>query len=183
MTAKRYNLVMAFYPNARGFAYAIFEGPFSPVDWGVSDVPRKERRMPATVRRLSDLIGRYRLDCLVLRERSAAARSSADILVRAAEEIAQRKGVPTYRLSRNDIRRAFADIRTPTRRAIAEAVAMQIREFAPLMPPARKIWNGEDRRMGLFDAAALALAFLGARMDAVACPGFGSRNQSDAATA
>jgi hypothetical protein len=31
--------------------------------------------------------------------------------------------------------------------------------FAPYAPPIRKIWNGEDRRMGLFDAIALALAF------------------------
>jgi hypothetical protein len=47
-----------------------------------------------------------------------------------------------------------------TRYAIAKSVAKQIPIFAPLMPPARKIWNGENRRMGLFDTTALAPAFI-----------------------
>jgi hypothetical protein len=159
MKAKRDDLVMAFYPNARGFAYVIFEGPFYPVDWGMSDVLHKKGKVTACVRRLSALIDRYRPDCLVLRNGHGVT-SSAATAVKAAEELAGRKGIPTHRLSRKDIQRAFAHLGSPTRYAIAEAIAKQIPMFAPLMPPPRKIWNGEDRRMALFDAAALATTFL-----------------------
>ena len=53
------------------------------------------------------------------------------------------------------------DVRPPENKstAIAETIAKRIPMFASYVPPIRKIWNGEDRRMGLFDAAALALAF------------------------
>lgn len=158
MTAKRCDLVMAFYPNARGFAYAVFEGPLSPVDWGMSDIPH-HGRVSACVRRLSVLTGRYRPDVLVLRKGSESGTGSANTLIEAAEELAAWDGLPTYQLSRKNIKRAFADIGSPTRYAIAEAIAKQIPMFAPLLPPPRKIWNGEDGRMGLFDAAALALTF------------------------
>ena len=35
----------------------------------------------------------------------------------------------------------------------------------PYLPPIRKIWKSEDSRMGLFDAAALALTFFHQRRD------------------
>ncbi|HTV29046.1 MAG TPA: hypothetical protein VMF32_14770 [Xanthobacteraceae bacterium] len=75
--------------------------------------------------------------------------------------LAEGKGIQTYTVSRTEIQRAFTHLGSPTRYTIAGSIAKQIPTFAPLMPPARKIWNGEDRRRGLFDAAALALTFFG----------------------
>jgi hypothetical protein len=160
MSGQRNDLVLALYPNARGFAYVIFEGSSCPVDWGVSDVLHKKGRISACVRRLSELIDWYQPDCLVLRDVTDDKTSSAKILASTAEDIAGRKGLATYRMSRKDVRRAFGHLRSPTRSAIAETITKHIPMFAPLLPPARKIWNGEDRRMGLFDAAALALTLL-----------------------
>lgn len=160
MTVKRPDLVMALYPNARGFAYVIFEGQSCPVDWGISEVLHKEGRVSACVRRISLLIDRYRPEYLVLREVREDQTSAARVMIEAAEKRARRNGVISCRLSRKDIQRTFAQVGSSTRYAIAKAIAKDIPTFAPLMPSARKIWNGEDRRMGLFDAAALALTFL-----------------------
>lgn len=165
MKVERPDLVMALYPNARGFAYVIFEGASCPVDWGMCDVLHKEGRVSACVRCLSILIDRYRPEYLVLREVSDARASTARIVVEAAEKRARRNGVKSYRLSRKDIREALAPVGSSTRYAIAQAIAKDIPTFAPLLPSARRIWNGEDRRMGLFDAAALALAFLAMRRE------------------
>jgi hypothetical protein len=160
MNAEREALVMAFYPNARGFAHVVFEGPLSPVDWGISEVRRGKRRLDTYVRRLSVLIDRYNPDVLVLRGGSRERELPAkQIAIDAIETLAEGKGVQTYTVSRKEVQRAFAHLGSPTRYAIAGSIANHIPPFAPLMPPARKIWNGEDRRMGLFDAAALALAF------------------------
>jgi hypothetical protein len=171
MNVGRETLVMAFYPNARGFAHVVFEGPLFPVDWGISDVRRRGRRLDTYVRRLSVLIDRYHPDVLVLRGRSKerelpATQTAIDTIVTLAEG----KGVQTYTVSRKEIQRAFAHLGSPTRYAIAGSIAKHIPIFAPLMPPARKIWNGEDRRMGLFDAAALAFTFLSPRAEATASP-------------
>jgi hypothetical protein len=61
--------------------------------------------------------------------------------------------------SRQQLRQSFEFLGSPTRYAIVEAIAKHIPLFEPYVPPVRKIWKTEDRRMGLFDAAALALAF------------------------
>ena len=168
MNVDRETLVLAFYPNARGFAYVIFEGAFSPVDWGISEVRRRKGRLGTCVRRLSVLIDRYHPDVLVVRagsrEREMPAMQTA---IDAIDGLAEGKGVQTHTVSRMEIQRAFAHLGSPTRYAIAGSIAKDIPTFAPLMPPARKIWNGEDRRMGLFDAAALALTYFRARNDKV----------------
>jgi hypothetical protein len=161
MKGKRRDLVMAFYPNALGFAYVIFEGsPYSPVDWGVCEVLWREDRGAFCVRRVSALIDRYRLDTVVLRCAGDGGAAYA-VLVEAVEALAASKGVGTVKVTRTDIRQAFAHLRSPTRYAIAETIAQRIPIFAPLFPPVRKIWNGENRRMGLFDAAALAMTYFG----------------------
>jgi hypothetical protein len=49
-----------------------------------------------------------------------------------------------------------------TRYARAQFIASHIPVFRPLLPPPRKIWNSEDARMSIFDAAALVLTFFDA---------------------
>lgn len=160
MKARRRDLVMAFYPNALGFAYVIFEGsPYGPVDWSICEVLREDRRA-FCVRRISALIDRYRLDAVVLRCAGEGGAAYA-VLVEAVEALAASKGIGTVKVSRTDIRQAFAHLRRPTRYAIAQTISQRIPIFAPLLPPVRKIWNGENRRMGLFDAAALAMTYFG----------------------
>jgi hypothetical protein len=159
MKPRRYDLIMAFYPHARGLAYVIFEGPLSPVDWGMSDIAgaQKARRC---LQRLALLLTQYRPDALVLRgvSHSAGTKQGAKLLG-AMETLAEREGIYTAAVSRKQIQAAFASLGSPTRYAIVEAIAKHIRVLAPFVPPPRKIWNGEDRRMGLFDAAAMALTF------------------------
>jgi len=131
----------------------------APVDWGVSDV-RGKRKAGACLVLLSRLFDRYHPDILLLRDTLHKSRCSEFRgLLEQAERLAAGRGVVSLRVSRDQVKAAFADLAKPTRQATAEAIAQRIPMFAPLLPPARKIWNGEDRRMGLFDAAALALAF------------------------
>src|ERR1700728_4555172 len=159
MTGRQNDLVVAVYPNARGFAYVVFEGPLSPIDWGMSDLPAKWKTRRC-LHRLSLLLDRYQPDALLLRGVSNAHRKgSIAALLAAIKEKARVRGLFTATVSRKQIREAFAYLGSPTRRAIVEAIAKHVPTFASYVPPIRKIWNGEDRRMGLFDAIAVALAF------------------------
>lgn len=160
MKAGRSDLILAFHPHARGFAYVVFEGQHFPVEWGMSDVRRKEKARRC-LRRLSDLFDRFSPGALVLLDRRQGATKEQSItLLGEMTELAERRGVPAVAIPRERVRAVFASLGSDTRYAVAEAIARHIPAFAPLLPPARKIWNGEDRRMGLFDAAALGLAFL-----------------------
>jgi len=152
---------MSVFPNARGIAHVVFEGPSSPVDWGICD-PRGTRRKHQAVRLIAARIERYSPDILILRDRTGVGprqnwRHAA--LVEALQKLAHRKGISIARYSRDQVRESFGSLGSPTRYAIVQAIAKQVPIFETYVPPIRKIWKAEDRRMGMFDAAALALTF------------------------
>ena len=159
MKAERDDLVLAFYPHARGFSYVVFEGPLSLVDWGMSDI-RSKRKTSVCLLRLSALLDQYVPDAVVTRQiRQGRLAKLSEALTKLVES----RRVVIAAVSRDRIREAFVHLGSPTRYAIVQAIAKQIPVLAPYVPPIRKIWYGEDRRMGLFDAAALALAYFNDR--------------------
>lgn len=74
-------------------------------------------------------------------------------------KLAEETEVPAYRYSRNAIRDAFAEHGVRTKYEIAEHIAAEFPELAPRLPPPRKCWLPEDPRMGIFDAASLAVTY------------------------
>lgn len=161
MNFKRYDLVMAIYPNARGFAYAAFEGPLSPLDWGVSDVYGRDKAAKA-LRLIRRTVTALSPDVLVVRDLGGAAdRANRRLrsLVNGICELAAERNIPTVSVSREQVREAFSFLgERPTRSEIVVALAKRIPAFERYVPRPRKFWESEDRWMGLFDAAALALS-------------------------
>lgn len=161
MSASQSQLVMAIYPNTRGFAYVVFEGPLVPVDWGVSDV-RGKRRNTTCIRRIGILLKRYAPDVVILRggyDLLVKRGRRLNRLVGAIEQLVAKTGISSIQLTRAQIKGAFVHLRPPTRYAIVNSIARYIPDFQSYVPPVRKIWQREDRWMGLFDAAALAFTF------------------------
>ena len=156
MSTRRHALILAFYPHARGYSYVVFEGPLSLVDWGMSDIPAKRKTLTC-LRRLSFLLDQYRPDAVVIRQISQGRLAT---LSEAITKLVKSRRIVIAEVSRGRIREVFAHLGSPTRYAIVQAITKRIPVLAPYVPPVRKIWNGEDRRMGLFDAAALVLTFL-----------------------
>jgi hypothetical protein len=161
MRSERSNLVMSVFPFARGIAYVVFEGPNSPVDWGICD-PHGDRKKHHAIRIIAALVDRYSPGALILRDRVGIRRGRNwrhAALVEALETLAHQKGISIARLSRDQVRQSFSSLKSPTRYEIVQTIAKQVPIFETYVPPIRKIWKAEDRRMGMFDAAALALTF------------------------
>jgi hypothetical protein len=157
----RYNLALAIYLTAHGFSFTLMEAPLAPVDWGIvrRDGPEKNRRCLKTA---GALLQRYRPDVLILQDTSwtgtvrpqRIANLNAAIL-KSAEDV----GILVCAFSRDQVRAAFSSAQPLTKHAMAEAIVKHIPAFESFLPEPRKWWNSEDPRMGLFDAAALALTF------------------------
>ena len=161
MNVSRHKLVMGVIPNSRGLAYTLFEDPLAPVDWGVAELRGKNRNRRC-VGRVAHLLSRYQPDILVLQDMSVdGAHRVRRIcrLNRAVALLAETHDVSVVAYSREQIRACFAVEGVATKQRISEAIAKRISLFEPLLPPPRKLWNSEHPRMGLFDAAALVLAF------------------------
>lgn len=168
MTFRRYNIVMSIFLNARGFAYAAFEGPLSPVDWGISDV-RGKRKNARCIELLARLTRRLAPDVLILRSPGdKACFQRLRKLTAEVEALANTVSIPVQKIARKQINDAFSDLMPLSRYTIVEAIARNIPAFEQYVPLRRKIWQSEDRRMGLFDAAALALAFYRSHADGLA---------------
>ena len=157
----RYNLVAAIHLNSRGFGFVLFEGPLAPLDWGAAEARGKEKR-ETLLARVDALFARYQPNLIVLQdlsERGTHRPHRIRHLNEAIVEIAERYGFPVLFFSRAEVRQSFAYIGAVTKDTIAAAIAKHIPAFERFLPPPRKLWNSEDARMGIFDAAALALTF------------------------
>lgn len=157
---RKHKLVLGLYPNSRGFAYGLFEGPFAPVDWGVVEIRGVECNKRC-LGRIAVLLNRHEPDILVLQDSSHTgtrrARRIRD-LNEAIAVLAETQGIATTVYSREQVRRCFGS-GLVTKQAIAEAIAKRIPMFERFVPPPRKLWTSEHPRMGLFDAASLVLTF------------------------
>ena len=64
-----------------------------------------------------------------------------------------------HRYTREDVRACFRESGAITRYEIAQAIAAHVPAMSHRLPPMKKLWESEDGRMGLFDAASLALTY------------------------
>ncbi len=153
-------MVFAIYLNSRGFAFVLFEGPLAPRDWSTIEVRGDKREK--IVARVSSLFARYKPHVVVLQDMSPTGTDRPHRIRHLNEvitKLAERHGLPTALVSRSEVRERFAYLGSVTKDAIAAAIAKHIPAFERFLPLPRKPWKSEDARMGLFDAAALALIF------------------------
>ena len=158
---RQYALVLAIYVNTRGFAFILFEGHLSPYDWGIRET-RETRKGAGCLPRITQLFDRCTPDALVIQDTSKQGTKRA-LWIRSLNAsiaaLAKDRRIPVFTFSRDQVQDAFERYGPPNKQSVAELIAKHIPAFEQYVPPPRKPWMSEDRRMGLFDAAALALVF------------------------
>ncbi len=160
-TRVRHSFVLAIYPNSRGIAFAVFEGARTLIDWGLRGA-RYRHNHDRYLAAIGDLFALYQPAVLVLQNMDpAGTRRAKRIRTLNAEivELAAGLGISVYSYSRAQVQDAFASLKEATKEAIANAIAEEIPALRRYLPPPRKPWTSEHARMGIFDAAALALTF------------------------
>lgn len=153
-------MVLAIYPNSRGYAFAAFESPLAPFDWGVKEV-RGASRNKRCLNAMQLMLDRLTPGVIVLQDTSAQGTKRAARIKNLNLNIAKRaaeRNIPVVAYSRVHMRQTFGDP-AMTKESIARAIVEHVPAFERYLPPARKPWMSEDARMGLFDAAALAITF------------------------
>lgn len=158
---RRYTLVISVYVNTRGFAFIVFEGHLSPFDWGIRET-RGPKKCRVCLPRITQLFDRYTPDALVIQDTSEQGTERAPWISQLNTLIAAHardRDIPIFAYSRDQVRGAFDGHGSLNKQRLAELIAKHIPAFERYVPPPRKPWMSEDRRMGLFDAAALALVF------------------------
>lgn len=154
-------LVLGLHPTSRGFGWAALDGPFSAFDHGLFTTKGREKNQRCLAQ-VEHLIEQFAPECLVLE--SFDAKSSVRskrirelclaIVSRAAE-----RGLTLAVYPRADVQDAFAALGARTRDEIAQVVARHLPMLAVRLPKKRGAGDSEDKRLAIFNAAALALTW------------------------
>ncbi len=158
---KNKDLVLAVQPFRRGFAFVLMEAALAPVDWGIKEF-RGHNWNGQALAAAKTLIERNHPDVLVIQD-YIDSRPIRSHRVRRLQRLialqAVREGVEVHRYTRANMHSCFARGGARTRYEIAQTIAAQIHAFSHQLPPARKLWDPENHKMYLFDAAALTWTF------------------------
>jgi len=152
--------VLALYPSASGFGYAVFEGAKEAVSFGVKIIEADKNKQ--SMRDMKTMIEAYKPDVIVLEDylgEGSRKSKRIQVLIESIAGFAHMKKITTRCYGRAKIRGAFAEVGAFTKPEIAETIATELPEFAPHIPPKRSIYRPESARMSIFDAAALAMTY------------------------
>src|SRR5690349_730030 len=103
---RRYVFVLSVYPNTRGFAFILFEGPLSPVDWGVKEL-RGRRKHSRCVASIVTILDRYQPDIIVLQDTSPTGTHRSRRVTKlnaAVARLGSSRAMPVYAYSREEVR-------------------------------------------------------------------------------
>ncbi len=104
-------LILALQPCSRGLAYILFEGPQSPVAWGMKDL-RGRKKLSLSFEATSQLITNYEPEVLIIedvlmsKDRQLNRRKR---LQRMITSYTEGRGLDVYAYTRANIRSCFAD--------------------------------------------------------------------------
>ena len=101
--------VLAVYAQSKGIAYAVFEGPQSPVDWGVKGL-KGDRKNIKGLKVVEALVMQFQPDAIVIEDSAGkGSRRSERIrrLYRSIESLAGSQIIEVHRYSRAQLRQCF----------------------------------------------------------------------------
>jgi hypothetical protein len=151
--------VLALDVHPRSFGFVVFEGPNHLLDWGVRSFrPGVNAVKIPAAKKLLAVLDEFTPSAIVIREREARRSTKKTRMLATIERQARNRSIPVRFVSRRDVDKAFVGFER-NKYEVASVLAKQFPTLASRLPPKRKIWQSEDYRMGIFDAAALGVAY------------------------
>jgi len=155
------SVILALYPNARGFGYACIERATTNkaqklLNSGTVNVrPMGNEKALKFVRKFTEY---FKPEIVILRDYHKLTKRGERIqaLLKDIAKIAEELNVPFYRYTREQIRFTFEQYGATTKYQISQKIIEAFPELATHSPRIRKVYENEDYRMGRFDAIALA---------------------------
>lgn len=158
------NSALAIFPSVDGFGWIVFDGPLSPVDFGVCYLAKRARGMEQKnarcLARAEALLRQFRPAALVLEAfqgPGTTRHARISNLCRSLISAGIVSGATIRILSRKDISASFASQPADTRYRVATIVASYLPEIERFLQHKRKAWESEFPNAALFAAAALLI--------------------------
>jgi Holliday junction resolvasome RuvABC endonuclease subunit len=158
-------VLLALYPNTRGFGYACLETCMKEkklklLDFGIINVrPAGNEKILKHVRKFAQY---FKPEFVILRDYHKPTNRGRRIrdLIGCINQIAEQHQLSIHRYTREQVRYVFEQYGAKTKYEIAQKLIEAFPELASRAPKIRKPWEDEDYHMGVFDAIALATTHL-----------------------
>jgi hypothetical protein len=149
----KHERILALDARPQRLGYAVFAGPDTLLDWGLRMFRGGINAVRVPFRhKVAQLISEWQPDKVILNEPRSA---RAIYKVKAVQVQAGSFDVPVILIGLRAVREAFRDHRNKDDRA--RALVARFPELSSRLPPRRKLWKSEDRRLSIFDAVALGV--------------------------
>lgn len=153
--------VLAIALTTRGFGFTLLEGEDKLIDWGVKEIGGGKNEISFS--RVEKLITHYKPNVLVLLDvlyRDSRRSPIVKELSQQVIDLGKTRKIRVVQYSREQLKKCFFPDGEGTKYTIAEMLTKRFpSELGICLPPKRRPWMNEDRRMDIFDAVALALLF------------------------
>ena len=156
--------LIALDVRPRKFGYAAFEPPARLLDFGVKRFNSIETRAAS----VDSLFASFRPAVLVLRKiapRGKRNQPRTREVLRLLRRTAKRSSVHTAFVDERKMKNYFRRQGQQTRYQVASSLAIAFPELLWKLPPRRKAWQPEHWKMPIFDAVALAVAYIASKTD------------------
>jgi len=150
-------LVLAIQPTSRGFGWVLFEGAVVPVDWGIASAKGDSAQCMV---RFTQLLDQYQPSTLVLErfgKNDSHRGERIRTLARTMRGFASNRDMDTPVYGKEEVSSEMTGNPKASRHAVACVVAGRLPVLNHELPDARRLWESENNRRSLFDAAALGI--------------------------
>jgi len=153
------NVILAIYPNVRGFGYACIELPNHLIDYGVKTV--KPVNNEIIIRQVAKQMDYYKPDIIVLRSGDKLPLRAKRIsqVVNHITELAIERNLPVHQYSKEQIKFVFEQFGATTNYEVAKKLSEWINVLQHIDIKPLKSYEPEAYYQGIFDAVSLAVCY------------------------
>lgn len=151
-------LVVALYPNKIGFGYCVMENPRKLIDYGsIKITPINNKKVMFRIKKLVD----FMLPSFIILQNPNGKHNRTgkrtQRLIGTTKQYAKENNLKLVQYSRDDIRNVFEQFGKKSKYEISHFLVTEFKELKVRAPKIRKVWEGEEHRMAVFDALSLAI--------------------------
>jgi hypothetical protein len=158
------NQILALEIRPRFTGFVVLQPPSRLLDFGMRKHSASEDELPRiAAKKMSALLDLHQPSLIVVRTRkvlAAGARRKVDAILRVVRREARKRSIRLHAIRASCTRDLFLSHQCTSKDQRAALIARKFPELSWKLPPKRKKWKSEDRRMAVFDAAATVLAFM-----------------------
>jgi Holliday junction resolvasome RuvABC endonuclease subunit len=150
------HVVLAVFPNVRGFGYACIDVPTKLMEYGSIRIKQVSKGNGKILKRVQKFIEFFKPEVVILRDCKKSYPRGYE-LIKKITAIAVENNIPVYKYSRLQVRDVFEIWGLKTKQEIAIKITEIFPDLTSRLPKIKKSYQEEDRNMVMFDAVALAL--------------------------